>query len=83
MSDGRHCKTCAHLQRYDIPDYNDYGYRCGWRDTLARGDFPWAEAMLAATTMTNCRSGIGKRHVEGDWAEVMDCAKWERKATKT
>lgn len=85
MSDERFCKTCRHLRRVELPEYDDYAYYCGWRKTLERSDFPWAEALLAAllaaTAMKNGCSWIGKRHVEGDWSEVMDCAKWERRET--
>lgn len=83
MIRARFCKTCQHLRRVALPECDDYAYNCGWRNTLTQDDFPWAERLLAAVALTGCGSGIGKRHVEGDWSEVMDCAKWEQKGAKT
>lgn len=75
---GRYCKTCAHLRRFMFPKsgregdpHDDYGFRCGWRETAV---VPWAEGLLRVTiAVPESGAGIGKRHIEGDWSEVMDC----------
>ena len=80
MTEIHTCKTCRYLERYTFASsgkaadpHDDYGFRCAWMNQQA---FPWAEPRLRVMAEHWSGGSIGKRHVEGDWSESIDCPTW-------
>lgn len=61
------CKTCAYLGIVEVCK-NEH-YVCRWLQSIK---LPWCEGHLRARQK---RGGtlIGKRHVDGDWADQVNC----------